>query len=195
LTPEKTYHFKASVVARLLALLLLAVVLLQPHTLSAQTTPAKEFQIKAVFLFHFTQFTQWPATAFADANSPIVIGILGNDPFGAFLEKVVNGETVNGRSIVITRFTQPDQIKTCHVLYVCSNMQDKLSQVLSAVEKKSILTVGDDDDFLKKGGMIRFALKNDKIKVQICPSAVKKADLVVSAKLLAVAEIYKTETN
>lgn len=182
-------------VSRLMLLLLLAAVLLQPHTLSAQTAPAKEFQIKAVFLFHFTQFTQWPATTFADANAPIVIGILGDNPFGAFLEKVVSGETVNGRSIIVTRFTQPDQIKTCHVLYVCRNMHDKLSEILSAVEKKSILTVGDDDDFLKKGGMIRFALKNDKIKVQICPAAVKKTDLIISAKLLAVAEIYKTETN
>jgi hypothetical protein len=195
LTLYKTYYpvKPAAIASKLLPLLLLVALLLQPHILSAQ--PTKEFQIKAVFLFHFTQFTQWPAAAFADGNSPIVIGILGDDPFDGFLEKVVAGETVNGRSIVITRFTEPKQIKACHILYVCRSMHDRLPEALSAVEKKNVLTVGDDEDFLKRGGMIRFALTNGKIKIQISPSAVKKSDLIVSAKLQAVAEIYKTETN
>src|SRR5437867_1187382 len=61
-------------------------------TLSAQTAPPKEYQVKAVFLFNFAQFVEWPPAAFADDKSPIVIGILGDDPFGAYLDEVVRAE-------------------------------------------------------------------------------------------------------
>src|SRR5690349_20901076 len=62
---------------------------------------SKEYQIKAVFLFNFAQFVKWPSTAFTHANEPFCIGILGDDPFDAFLDETVRGEKIDGHPLVI----------------------------------------------------------------------------------------------
>ena len=67
--------------------------------LAAQTPRASEYQIKAVFLFNFAQFVDWPPGAFPDSTAPLVIGVLGDDPFGPYLDETVRGETVRGRPL------------------------------------------------------------------------------------------------
>ena len=67
-----------------------------------------EYQVKAVFLFNFSQFVDWPPASFADGRSPLVIGVLGRDPFGATLDEIVRGETVNGRPLVVRRYESID---------------------------------------------------------------------------------------
>src|SRR6185295_17077931 len=82
--------------AALLAILTRLPVLLLVSVAIAAPAPS-EYQVKAVFLFNFTQFVDWPAQSFADARAPFVIGVLGRDPFGSALDEAVRGETVNGR--------------------------------------------------------------------------------------------------
>src|SRR5256886_15925278 len=74
----------------------------------AQAAPSREYQIKAVFLFNFAQFVEWPSVAFAGSNSPLVIGILGGGPFGAYLDENVRDEKVNNRPLAIQRYRQGD---------------------------------------------------------------------------------------
>src|SRR5258708_59565 len=84
--------------------------------LPAQTAASKEYQIKAAFLYNFTQFVSWPPEAFSEPQSPLVIGILGDDPFGSFLDEMVSGEKVNNRPLVVKRYRSVEDIKGCHVL-------------------------------------------------------------------------------
>jgi hypothetical protein len=79
---------------------------------------SKEYEIKAVFLFNFTQFVSWPSSAFVNASSTMTIGILGDDPFGNSLEEAIRGEKANGRELVIRRFHQAEEIKDCQVLFI-----------------------------------------------------------------------------
>src|SRR5690242_6746479 len=67
-------------------------------------TAAPEYQVKAVFLFNFAQFVEWPAGSFQAADAPFVIGVLGQDPFGAQLDAVARGETVGQRPLAIRRY-------------------------------------------------------------------------------------------
>ena len=60
--------------------------------MSAQTTPSPEYQVKAVFLFNFAQFVDWPSKAFPEPQTPLVIGVVGEDPFGPYLDETVRGE-------------------------------------------------------------------------------------------------------
>ena len=76
---------------------------LSPCDSSAQPAPAKEYQVKAVFLFNFAQFVEWPAETPAGGETNFVIGVLGDDPFGAFLDKTVEGEKVNNRTLHLSR--------------------------------------------------------------------------------------------
>src|SRR5438105_6292328 len=92
----------------------------------AQTAPSGEYQIKAVFLFNFAQFVDWPPKAFPEAQTPVVIGILGEDLFGSYLDETVRGEKVNDRPLVVQRYHRIGEIKTCHVLFISRSESARL---------------------------------------------------------------------
>src|SRR5688500_2932564 len=77
-----------------------------------------EYQLKAVFLFNFAQFVEWPPEAFPENQSPLVIGVLGEDPFGPYLDQIVSGENANNRPLAVQRYRQVEEIKTCHILFI-----------------------------------------------------------------------------
>src|SRR5436190_4645336 len=97
-------------------------------TLGAETTLSNEFQLKAVFLFNFTQFVEWPREAFADPNAPIIIGVLGTDPFGGYLDETVQGEKINGRPLEIRRYRNVAEIGVCHVLFISQSETPRLKE-------------------------------------------------------------------
>src|SRR5437868_3956082 len=71
---------------------------------------SKEYPVKSIFLFNFTQFVEWPTNAFRDPAAPIVIGVVGEDPFGTLLDEAVKGETVSGRPLSVRRYRRTDPI-------------------------------------------------------------------------------------
>jgi hypothetical protein len=156
---------------------------------SALTGVSKEYQVKAVFLFNFAQFVEWPPSAFADASSPIVIGVLGEDPFGAYLDETVRGEKVGNRPLVVQRYRRVDEIKTCHVLFISRSDADHLEQILVSLKDRSLLIVGDGDDFAQRGGMIRLATVQNKIRLIINVGAAQVANLTISSQLLRSADL------
>ena len=156
---------------------------------SAQTAPSREYQIKAVFLFNFAQFVEWPATAFAGPSSPIVIGVLGESPFGAYLDDTVLGEKVNNRPVEVQRYSRVEDIKTCHILFISRSEASHLEQILVSLKDRSLLVVGDGDDFARRGGMIRLATIQNKVRLIINVDAAQVANLTISSKLLRSAEI------
>jgi hypothetical protein len=157
--------------------------------LASQPTDNREYQIKAAFLFNFTQFVEWPVNAFPEPETPLAIGILGEDPFGNYLEETVTGEKVNGHSLVIQHYKNIEEVKTCHILFINKAEINKPEQAVINLKGKYILTVSDGNNFIKQGGMVRFITKNNKIQIQINPEAAKEASLIVSSKLLRIAEV------
>jgi hypothetical protein len=163
--------------------------LLGELSVSAQTAPAKEYQVKAVFLFNFAQFVEWPPAAFAAANSPLVIGVLGEDPFGAYLDETVRAERVANRPMQVQRYQRVDEITTCHVLFISRSEESRLGQTLASLKDRNILIVGDSDDFIQRGGMIQLATSEGKIRLRVNVDAARTANLTISSKLLRSAEL------
>ena len=159
---------------------------------SAQTTPSREYQVKAVFLFNFAQFVEWPPAAFASANSPIVIGVLGENPFGAYLDETVRDEKVNNRPLEVQHYRHVEEIKTCHILFISASETDKYEQILARLQERSILTVGETDGFATRGGMIRFLTEQNRIRLRVNVGAAKAAGLTISSQLLRAAKIVGT---
>jgi YfiR/HmsC-like len=171
-------------------LLALAVALFAVSTApAADPGAASEYQIKAVFLFNFTKYVDWPATAFADAQAPLVIGVLGDDPFGVALDETVQGEKVNGRALVVRRYHQKEEIKDCQILFVSQTEAPQLEQIVAGLKGRSVLTVGDTDKFTDRGGMIWLVTENNKIRLKINLDAAKAANLTISSNLLRAAEV------
>ncbi|HXA02484.1 MAG TPA: YfiR family protein [Cytophagaceae bacterium] len=158
--------------------------------LSSLNPPSREYQVKAVFLFNFTQFVEWPSNAFS-AGAPMVIGILGDDPFGSYLDETVSGENVNGHPLVIQRYRKIEDVKSCHVLFISTSETNNIEQIVASLKGRSILTVSDTPGFIQQGGIIRFFTSNNKIQFQINPEAARAAGLSISSKLLRLAEIKK----
>ncbi len=132
---------------------------------------------------------EWPAQAFPESDAPIIIGILGEDPFSPYLQEVIAGEKMKGHSLVVRHYNDVEEIQTCHMLFINVGSTAKLERILEKLEGRSILTVSDADNFIEEGGMIRFVTIDKKIRFQINPAAVKAAGLTISSKLLSLAEI------
>ncbi len=166
-----------------------------PRAAAATAPEATEYQIKAVFLYNFAQFVDWPPEAFADPQAPLVIGILGDDPFGASIDEAVRGERVNNRPMEIRRFRETDDFSNCHILFISHSEEGRLDEVLGRLKGRSILTVSDIDGFSKEGGIIRFVVESSKVRLRINLEASKQARLRISSKLLRRAEIVSMRRN
>jgi uncharacterized protein DUF4154 len=160
-----------------------------PAAAPAQASP--EYQLKAVFLFNFAQFVEWPASAFPGPDAPLVIGILGDDPFGPYLDETIRGESVNNRPLSIRRYRTVQEIDTCHILFVSRREQGHLQGILDSLKGRSILTVSDFEGFASRGGMIRFVTDRNRIRLRINLDAARAANLTLSSKLLRPAQIVR----
>ncbi len=146
-----------------------------------------EYEVKAAFLANFTQFAKWPATALGDPGAPFSIGILGDDPFGGALEKLVRGQTVSGRKIVIHRGRSAEDLRACQVVFISKSERARVADSLAALQGGCILTVGETDQFTRQGGVIGFQMQGDKVRFEINASAAQRSKLELSSRLLKLA--------
>ena len=152
----------------------------------AQQQPS-EYELKAAFLFNFAKFVEWPPDAFADSNSPIVIGVLGKNVFGDSLKKIINDRKVNNRSFKFLNLESASQATNCQILFINSAEKNDYAKIIGSLHNASVLTVSEADGFLKAGGMINFLIEGKNIRFQISDEAAKKGRLKVSSKLLSLA--------
>ena len=158
----------------------------------AASAPSAEYQIKAVFLFNFAQFAEWPARAFADSRAPLIIGILGDDPFGPYLDELVKNEKIGGRPLLVRRYREMKEMAGCHILFVSRSEAARLDTIIPPLKGRSILTISDADAFNRQGGMVRFVTDNGKIRLRINVEAAKACDLTISSKIIRPSTIVTT---
>jgi hypothetical protein len=156
---------------------------------SAAPAQPTEYALKSVFLYNFCRFMEWPNSAFSSPNDPLVIGVVGEDPFGTLLNEAVEGETYHGHPIRIEHYHSPRDIKRCQVLFVARSEAGHTKEILAAVAGKSIVTVGETDGFLDMGGMIALTADRNRVRLRVNPANLRAANIDVSSKLLRVAEI------
>ena len=161
---------------------------------AAPATPT-EYDIKAVFLLNFTRFIEWPASEGADENRPIVIGVLGDDPFGQGLDQAVRGERVNNRPLVVKRMTRVDGATDCAALFICRSERHRIGEILERLKGQPVLTVSDIPQFAESGGMVGLVSEGGKIRLRINVDAAKAANLAISSKLLRPAQIVSTKKS
>jgi hypothetical protein len=150
--------------------------------------PPNEYTLKSVFLYNFCHFIEWPDAAFSSPNDPLVIGIIGDDPFGKLLSEAVEGETYRNRPIKIEHYHSAKEVRHCQMLFIPRSESGRLEQILAAVGK-GVVTVGETEDFLDRGGMITLPVDRNRVRLRIAPATLRAADLTVSSKLLRVADV------
>jgi hypothetical protein len=171
--------------------------------------PYNEYQLKAAYLFNFIKFTDWPENKPAEPNT-IIIGILGQDKFGDSFDSIQN-KLVGNKMLVIKRFgkftdlckdadgsvqnpcANLEDLKKCHVLFMCKSETPQLKQILGAVSAGSVLTAGECDEFLDAGGMINFIISDNKVAFEINTAAAKQAKIQINSRVLRLAKRIKND--
>ena len=157
----------------------------------AALTSRQEYRLKAAFLYNFAKFIDWPSDSFPDSASPIMLCVLGSDPFGSALAETLEGKTVRARPLVIRRFQQVEDVQTCHILFVGRSEEKRLAQTLERLQGSAVVTVGEMEGFARVGGIINFFTEHDKIRFEINVGAAERAGLSISSKLLNLARIVR----
>ena len=170
----------------------LVVLAVAGHLLTAQAAvpPPAEYEVKAVYLYNFARFIEWPVEVSAANRDPLILGVIGADPFGPVLDEAVEGRTgPDGPRLVVRRFTRIEDVVHADILFISSSEEERLPQILKTLQGASILTVGEMDRFAERGGMVALRLEDKKVRFDVNLGAVRRARLKLSSHLLKLARI------
>jgi len=169
---------------------LLLVIILSSGSSFCPADGLLEYQVKAVCVLNAARFVSWPATAFSSADAPLIIGVVGDNPFGSSLQNVVKGETIQERRIVVRRVT-PDDLRAVHILVISYSERDRLEELLRTLNGASVLTISELDRFTQSGGMLGLSLVRGKIRFQVNADAARRAQLKFASQFLLLARTAK----
>ena len=176
-------------VVRLSNLVALIAMFVLPGGAAAQE--ANEYEVKAAFLYNFAKFVEWPNNVSPDPNAPMVIGILGKDPFGGELDRAIEGRSVNGHRLAIKRFSTLEAYQYCHILFVSSSERNNLARILAHIGNSSVLTVSETERFAQIGGIINFTTIENRIRFEINRAAAERVGLKISSRLLSLGRVVR----
>jgi hypothetical protein len=164
--------------------------------LPALCAPAQmldEYQVKAAFLYNFAKFVEWPPEAFKTPKDPILVCVLGRNPFGNALEAAIRGKSIAGRMFAYRHVSDAEGASACQILFVGWEESKHFRALLESLKPMGILTVGEAQGFAADGGVINFKLDEGRVRFEINVDAAEHEQLHISAKLLSLAQIVKSE--
>lgn len=175
------------------ALAMAMILTMPPPSALARPVASGEYRIKAVFIFNFVQFVEWPEHAFANSRAPLVLCVLGADPFGETLDQTIAGESSQRHRLVVRRPSDTGDLDSCHLLFISRSETGKLDEVLPALGGSApVLAVSDIDGFVSRGGTIGFYLDRNRVRFEIDPSHAQRRGLKVSSQLLGLGRILES---
>ena len=158
----------------------------------ADTATALEYKVKAGYLFNFAKFVDWPAKTLPVTNSPIVIGVLEDDPAAPLLDQQLQGKVANGHPLLVRRLPDLAGVPVCQIFFISRAQSQRTDELLANSQTAPVLLVGEADQFAHRGGMINFVRKDETFRLEVNLEAAEKAGLKVSSKLASIATLVKT---
>jgi hypothetical protein len=157
--------------------------------------------VRAVMLFNFVRFTDWPGSAMAK-DDPFVIGVAGDRTLEDELFKLAERQTIRDRRVRVVRVNNLRSLAGCHALYVGPAVRldeagaPGADEFLREIGNQPVLTVSDSPTFLAQGGIINVYVGDEgKLRFEIAPKHAADAGLVLSSRLLALARIVDVPTS
>jgi hypothetical protein len=170
-----------------LSLQKIAVAMLCAVSVCAGAAEPAEYQIKAEFIERFTRFVEWPQTAQLAPGQPFVIGVIGRDPFGPYLEAIARDRTIKGQQVRISRVSSLDSIGSCRILFVASSEKGRIPEIVVHAREHPVLTIADSPGALASGVMINLYTAENRVRFEINEKELQRAGFQASAQLLKLA--------
>lgn len=152
-----------------------------------------ESAMKAFFLVGIAKFIEWPPETFRGPQAPVVIAVLGQDPFGESLENLLLGKTLSGHPWIIVHARHVEDVMQSQILFISSSEARREQRIIEKLQGRSILTVGERKDFIRHGGMVNFVHEGNMLRFEINPDAGARARVKISSQLLSLAKIVRDE--
>jgi hypothetical protein len=152
---------------------------------------ADEYHVKAAFLLNFAKFVEWPTQTFRTPSDPIVICVLGQNPFGNALEETISGKSVGGRTLSVREISGTQHPWSCQILFVNSSALNQFRSVIGHIKGAGVLSVGEAEGFTADGGVINLRVEHGSVRLEINVAAAEYTNIHISSKLLSLAEIVR----
>lgn len=155
-----------------------------------------EYKVKAEFIERFTRFIDWPADSnVVSSSTPFVICVIGDNPFGNYLQELAKTRKIKNRTIEVQIVTDFQRVKDCDLLFISRSEKDRLHEILAQTEGKPILTIGDTVGYAKDGVLINFYQEETNIRFEVNADAIQKSNLKFNARLLKLARIVDSSKH
>jgi hypothetical protein len=158
----------------------------QARAANAANSAALEQRVKAAFLYKFLGYAEFPAGAFADGASPVVIGVFGADDLAAELGRIASGRTVNGRPIVVRVLRESELAMSVHLLFIGGFDAGRVGRSVRSAGG-ALLVVTECDAGLQQGSAINFRVVDERVRFDVALDAAERKGIKLSSRLLTVA--------
>jgi len=149
---------------------------------------SREYKIKAAFIYKFTKFIEWTPESFSNDRDPIILAVIGRDPFGKAIDSL-HGRNVKGRKLLVKRIAGIEDIDKSHILFIAQSEKERLPEMLETTKDLCVLTIGDMEGFSGYGGIINLFMVDNSMRFEINVAAAQQAGLEISSNLLNLATI------
>jgi hypothetical protein len=157
---------------------------------------SREYPLKALFLYNFGSYVEWPADAFPSPQSPFVIGVVGTAALDDTLNQIAATKKISGRKIVFQRFANAADVKPCQILFIARSVpEQERRRIIESLRNHPVLIVGESANFANEGASVNFFQDANKMRFEINLSASKQQQLKISSKLLAMAKIVQNDAG
>lgn len=155
------------------------------------TIELNENQIKAIYLFKFASYTEWPLSAFPQSDSPFTIGIVGSEAIAAELLQLSANQKLANRSINVKIINQkiPDNdFSELKIIFISREKSNELVTLIDSIQSKPVLIVTETTDALKVGSIVNFIPIDEHIRFEISLINAERNHLKIGSRLLSVAQ-------
>jgi hypothetical protein len=154
-----------------------------------------ESRVKAMFVYNFLKFVEWPADAAAGADDPFVVLIIGEGATADATEHFLESKTIGERPLVVRRIRWDQSLAGVRAAFVVEPDARRLQHILEAAAVAGVLTIGEGESFATRGGVIALLVENRKVRFDVDTAAAQTARVRVSSKLLALTRVVRSSTD
>lgn len=169
----------------LLALIGLGCAMWAAATAAQEAEPYSEDAVKAVFLYRFTSFVEWPPEA--PGPPQFEIAVMNADGVADSLRRLLPDHPIKGKSARVRQIQRIRDLGDARILYVGSDRVADLAAIVAATAKQPVLLVTDAERGLEHGSTINFIVVDRRVRFEVSLPAAGRAGLKISAELLSVA--------